>query len=162
MTEWWKSESDGDSNLADRAQPELPKPDEFDAIDRVDDPAKEPRSPAAPAPVPADETKPPPAPKLEPAVVKSPAPKKSSGDLDGSIGAIIDDAMGDYDEELANLLETLDVKKGEIQDLEKLIQETEKRQVKAFKDLLGSNPQIKKLLQKGNARRKSRRKKAAK
>ena len=71
-----------------------------------------------------------------------------------SLGEQIDQAIGDLDTKLSRLHQELDLKRNELSDLEVLIEATEKRQAKAFKELLSSNPQIKKLLA-GKPKRKS-------
>ena len=71
-----------------------------------------------------------------------------------SLGEQIDQAIGDLDTKLTRLHQELDLKRNELSDLEVLIEATEKQQAKAFKELLSSNPQIKKLLA-GKPKRKS-------
>ena len=71
-----------------------------------------------------------------------------------SLGEQIDQAIGDLDTKLSRLHQELDLKRNELSDLEVLIEVTEKQQAKAFKELLSSNPQIKKLLA-GKSKRKS-------
>ncbi len=71
-----------------------------------------------------------------------------------SLGEQIDQAIGELDAKLTRLHQELDLKRTELSDLESLIEATEKRQAKAFKELLSSNPQIKKMLT-GNTKRKS-------
>ncbi len=71
-----------------------------------------------------------------------------------SLGEQIDQAIGELDTKLTRLHQELDLKRTELADLEALIEITEKRQAKAFKELLSNNPQIKKLLS-GKPKRKS-------
>ncbi len=71
-----------------------------------------------------------------------------------SLGEQIDRAIGDLDTKLTRLHQEFELKRTELSDLEELIETTEKQQAKAFKELLSSNPQIKKLLA-GNTKRKS-------
>ncbi len=71
-----------------------------------------------------------------------------------SLGEQIDQAIGELDTKLTRLHQELDLKRTELADLEALIEVTEKRQAKAFKELLSNNPQIKKLLS-GKPKRKS-------
>jgi hypothetical protein len=71
-----------------------------------------------------------------------------------SLGEQIDQAIGDLDTKLSRLHQELDLKQNELSDLEVLIEATEKQQAKAFKELLSSNPKIKKLLA-GKPKRKS-------
>lgn len=80
----------------------------------------------------------------------------------GSIGAVIDRAIGEFDAKIIRLKEELEDKRSEIKELESEIGLVEKDQAKAFKDLLGSNPQIKKLLNpKTKSKTMGRRKKVA-
>ena len=66
-----------------------------------------------------------------------------------SLGDQIDSAIGDFDAKLTRFHEELDLKQSEVSDLEALIDETEKLQAKAFKDLLSKNKPIKKMLAPG-------------
>ncbi len=70
-----------------------------------------------------------------------------------SLGDQIDSAIGEFDAKLARVLEELDLKRSEVADLEALIEETEKLQAKAFKDLLSKNKQIRKMLAPGKTAR---------
>ncbi len=63
-----------------------------------------------------------------------------------SIGETINRAIGEYDARIARLKDELEEKKQEIKTIERDIARIEKEQAKAFKDLLGANPQIKKML----------------
>ncbi len=70
-------------------------------------------------------------------------------DKGDSLGDQIDSAIGDFDAKLTRFHEELDLKRSEVSDLEALIEETEKLQAKAFKDLLSKNKQIRKMLAPG-------------
>jgi flagellar motility protein MotE (MotC chaperone) len=77
-----------------------------------------------------------------------------------SLGEVIDQALGDFDTKLAQLREQVGQKQAEVADLEEAIGNLEKEQAKAFKDLLGSNKHIKRMLApKPKRRAPSRRKK---
>lgn len=80
----------------------------------------------------------------------SPPPAPSRGGAaaadTASIGDTINRAIGEYDARIARLKDELDEKKREIKTIERDIARIEKEQAKAFKDLLGANPQIKKIL----------------
>ncbi len=80
-----------------------------------------------------------------------------------SLGEQIDQAIGELDAKLTRLHQELDLKRTELSDLEVLIEATEKRQAKAFKELLSNNPQIKKMLTSKTKRKSSgRRRKTTK
>jgi hypothetical protein len=64
-----------------------------------------------------------------------------------SLGLQIDQAIGEHDARLAKLRETLQERRSEVRELEVEIADLEKEQAKAFKDLLASNPQIRRLFQ---------------
>ena len=66
-----------------------------------------------------------------------------------SLGDQIDNAIGDFDAKLTRFHDELDQKRSEVTDLEALIEETERLQAKAFKDLLSKNKQIRKMLAPG-------------
>ncbi len=66
-----------------------------------------------------------------------------------SLGDQIDSAIGDFDAKLTRFHEDLQQKRSELSDLEALIEETEKLQAKAFKELLSKNKQIRKMLSAG-------------
>lgn len=77
-----------------------------------------------------------------------------------SLGEVIDQALGDFDTKLAQLREQVGQKQAEVADLEEAIGNLEKEQAKAFKELLGSNKHIKRMLApKPKRRAPSRRKK---
>ncbi len=72
-------------------------------------------------------------------------PSSQHDDAD-SLGEQIDRALGDFNDRIISLKEQLQEKRSEIKELEVMIAELEKEQAKAFKGLLSSNPNIKKLL----------------
>lgn len=86
------------------------------------------------------------------------------GDLDDrSIGEVIDKAIGEIDARLAKLRDQVQEKRAEITDLEHEIKELEKNQAKAFKEMLSSNPMIRRMLApKNKSRPRTRRKRADK
>ncbi len=77
------------------------------------------------------------------------APEIDDARQGDSLGDQIDHAIGDFDAKLTRFHEELDQKRSDVSDLEALIEETEKLQAKAFKDLLSKNKQIKKMLAPG-------------
>ncbi len=102
------------------------------------------QSDAAPQPQRAPE----PAPAAGPEITPEPDPvfdDRESID-DHSIGEQIDRAIGDFDAKIVRLKEQHQLKQTEVRELEIQITDLEKEQAKAFKSVLGDNPQIKKLL----------------
>ncbi len=77
------------------------------------------------------------------------APEIDDARQGDSLGDQIDSAIGDFEAKLTRFHEELDQRRSEVSDLEALIEETEKLQAKAFKDLLSKNKQIKKMLAPG-------------
>ncbi len=78
-------------------------------------------------------------------------PDIDRADKGDSLGDQIDSAIGDFDAKLTRFHEELEQKRSELTDLEALIEETEKLQAKAFKDLLSKNKLIKKMLAPGKS-----------
>lgn len=77
-----------------------------------------------------------------------------------SLGEQIDRAIGEFDNKIMQLKESLQEKRTEVKELEIRISDLEKDQAKAFKQLLGANPQIKRMLgPKTKSRTPSKRKK---
>ncbi len=100
----------------------------------------------------------------EPPAPKAPAPaaRQTGGALDDkSIGEVIDKAIGEIDARLAKLRDQVQEKRAEITDLEHEIKELEKDQVKAFKEMLSTNPMIRRMLAPKNKSRPRSRRKAA-
>ena len=96
------------------------------------------------------------APEPGPEITPEPDPVFDDHDgIDESIGEQIDRAIGNFDAQIVRLKEQHQLKKTEVRELEIQITDLEKEQAKAFKSVLGDNPQIKKLLAgKSSSRRK--------
>jgi chromosome segregation ATPase len=77
----------------------------------------------------------------------------SSGGDDESLGERVDKAIGDFSDRIMNLKEQLEEKQEEIKELEATIDDLEKQQAQAFKELLSSNKHIKKIMAKSTRRR---------
>lgn len=96
--------------------------------------------------------------KSDPAAADPPIEPVTDADADGaetdvdgkSIGEVIDDAIGDFDARLARLKDQLQEKRAEVVDLEREIKEAEKKQAKAFKEMLSANPMIRRMLKPRN------------
>lgn len=87
-------------------------------------------------------------------------PVDSDSEEDGAnLGDQINRAIGDFDAQIMSLKEELQEKRTDVKELEIRIADLEKEQAKAFKGLLSSNPQIKKMLTPKTKRSSGRRKK---
>jgi hypothetical protein len=75
--------------------------------------------------------------------------EKPPGGGSGSLGEEIDRALGEFERALARLREELGDRRQECGELEKRIAEVERQQARAFKDLLGRNAQIRRMLSRG-------------
>ncbi len=68
-------------------------------------------------------------------------------DDDGrSVGEAIDEAIGSFERSLADMKDQANDKRVELADLERDIKRLEKDQAKSLKQMLGSNPAIRKML----------------
>ncbi len=68
-------------------------------------------------------------------------------DDDGrSVGEAIDEAIGSFERSLAEMKDQANDKRVELADLERDIKRLEKDQAKSLKQMLGSNPAIRKML----------------
>ena len=68
-------------------------------------------------------------------------------DDDGrSVGEAIDEAIGAFERSLAEMKDQANDKRVELADLERDIKRLEKEQAKSLKQMLGSNPAIRKML----------------
>ncbi len=167
-TPWWKSHNEPAASPAPAARPAPPPsnpsgmtpiPVTPPAPQRSEPPraepprAEPPRAEPPRAEPPRAETRRPEPAHAEPVRNESPlsgrTPAETPGDADSaaSLGLQIDQAIGEYDTRLAKLRETLQERRSEVRELEVEIAEMEKEQAKAFKDLLASNPQIRRLFQ---------------
>ncbi len=85
--------------------------------------------------------------------VAQPPPRPAVADDDGrSVGEAIDEAIGSFERSLADMKDQANDKRVELADLERDIKRLEKDQAKSLKQMLGSNPAIRKML---NPKRKS-------
>ncbi len=68
-------------------------------------------------------------------------------DDDGrSVGEAIDEAIGSFERSLADMKDQANDKRVELADLERDIKRLEKEQAKSLKQMLGSNPALRKML----------------
>ncbi len=119
-------------------------------VETVHEPSAEPQV-EAPAPVTAREAdRPQPRTVDRPAArtaVAGPPPRPATADDDGrSVGEAIDEAIGSFERSLAEMKDQANDKRVELADLERDIKRLEKDQAKSLKQMLGSNPAIRKML----------------
>ncbi len=101
---------------------------------------REPREADRPQPRTADR------PQARTAVVGPPPRPAAADDDDRSVGEAIDEAIGDFERTLAEMKDQANEKRIELADLERDIKRLEKEQAKSLKQMLGSNPAIRKML----------------
>ncbi len=78
---------------------------------------------------------------------------------EASVGKLIDQALGEFNRQLASLENEMAAKQAEIADIQRQITKVQKEEVKAFKRLVGKNPHIKKMI--GPKKASTRRRKTA-
>ncbi len=160
MSPWWMKDNDNpDENAPPAQQPfqpptaetaealATPATEEVEPTPRID---TEPRTERADAP---------PAARSQPAMASMGGrPRSDAGTSltdEASVGKLIDEALGEFNRQLASLENEMKTKQAEIADIQRQITKVQKEEVKAFKQLVGKNPQIKKMIgpKKGGTRR---------
>lgn len=164
MSPWWMKDNDNpDENAPPAHQPyqpptaetaealATPATEEVEPTPRID---AEPRIERADAP---------PAVRSQPAMASMGGrPRSDAGASltdEASVGKLIDEALGEFNRQLASLENEMKTKQAEIADIQRQITKVQKEEVKAFKRLVGKNPQIKKMI--GPKKPGTRRRKAA-
>ncbi len=163
MSPWWMKDNDNpDENAPPDQQPSQPPTaetaealatppatEEVEPTPRIDADPQTGRTDAAPAV------------KIQPAMASMVGrPRSDAGASltdDASVGRLIDEALGEFNRQLASLENEMAAKQAQIADIQRQITKVQKEEVKAFKRLVGKNPQIKKMIgpKKGGTRRKT-------
>jgi len=164
MSPWWMKDDDNpDENAPPAHQPYQPptaETAEAPATTATEEVEPTPRIDAEPQ---TERTDAPPAVKIQPAMASMGGrPRSDAGASltdDASVGRLIDEALGEFNRQLASLENEMKTKQAEIADIQRQITKVQKEEVKAFKRLVGKNPQIKKMM--GPKKAGTRRRKAA-
>jgi len=164
MSPWWMKDNDNPDENAPPAhqhyQPPTAETAEALATPATEEVEPTPRIDAEPQ---TERTDAPPAVKIQPAMASMGGrPRSDAGASltdDASVGRLIDEALGEFNRQLASLENEMKTKQAEIADIQRQITKVQKEEVKAFKRLVGKNPQIKKMI--GPKKAGTRRRKAA-
>ena len=162
MSPWWMKDN-SDENAPPAQQPSQPPTAETAealAIPATEEVEPTPRIDAEPQ---IDRTDAAPAVTIQPAMASMGGrPRSDAGASltdEASVGRLIDEALGEFNRQLASLENEMAAKQAEIADIQRQITKVQKEEVKAFKRLVGKNPQIKKMI--GPKKASTRRRKAA-
>ena len=160
MSPWWMKDNENPDENAPPAQqpfqPPMAETAEVLATPATEEVEPTPRIDAEPRTERAD---PPPAARSQPAMASMggrPRPDAGTSLTDeASVGRLIDEALGEFNRQLASLENEMAAKQAEIADIQRQITKVQKEEVKAFKRLVGKNPHIKKMIgpKKGGTRR---------
>lgn len=171
MSPWWMKDN-SDENAPPATQPSEPPAtetaeamatpaiEEAEPTPRIDAEPQTERIDDEPQPERTDAAR---AVKIQPAMASTGGrPRSDAGTSltdDASVGRLIDEALGEFNRQLASLENEMAAKQAEIADIQRQITKVQKDEAKAFKRLVGKNPQIKKLI--GKKKSGTRRRKAA-